>query len=106
MRVFSSNNPDVIGEALRNLIWPPIRKGDLGCYNNFVYSDKVYNQYEVTHADGISHKFGMIKVDTVEVKFEWYWDGDGYIQFRWTPDEVEYVLENEDCKKTDIWELF
>lgn len=100
----SNTDPNITGEALRNVFWPKMRKTDIGGYNNFNYDSIVYDIQVIPETNEDSElNLAKVKVDGVEVSVCWYWDGDGYIEFTWEYAGRNYKLINDDCKKTYNW---
>lgn len=111
------DNPDILGEVLRDYVFMPDGSGSYGCYSTFATRDDfkpVEPESPVGRRllkalyldrDGDDEDVAwIIQAATLlsdgRIHCGWYWDGDGVLAF--LVDGVGVV--NTDCKKAHEWE--
>lgn len=115
------NNPDVLGELLRDLAFKPVRRKDntleLGCYNHFEVKDEwkafklsnVEDKIQKVMCDELgfdvleSQSFTIYSHSAENIFMTYFWDGDGTLLFI-LPNGT--VCSNQDCKKNYNWSVY
>lgn len=109
----AKNNPDMLGELLRQEFFKEeyevslgIRYRKLGCYSTFEIAEGVVQSEdepldEEFPEEGHYHVFEKF-IDGQLVTMKYYWDGDGELDFYFD----DGMLCNDDCKKTYGWKFY
>lgn len=98
------DHPNELGEALRNEFFNQ-DSGGFGCYSTFeVRPGVLFSGIYPTFMDreiSVETRVYTKKVSGIEVTMQFWWDGDGTLEFHF-PDGS--YLYNGDCKKDYVWQ--
>lgn len=99
------NDPNCLGEVLRDKFFAQIRTGDIfkqtfGCYDCFEYRNDVISLPDILD-ENLECSWHCAKLDDIEMRY--YWDGDGTLEFIFPNGDI---LSNDDCKKNNRWKWY
>lgn len=101
----NDRNANLLGEILRELFFDQTQ--GYGCYSTFDLNPSVEVLPNRPDPDDkfILWKRATLNVDGILVLMEYYWDGDGNLEFSWQENGKSILLVNGDCKKDYRWEF-